>query len=59
MVTYPMSSTIILSKPCGPNDERTMLATDMAALTIIIMGLSTIAISDSLSGLSLALDSYA
>lgn len=33
MVTSPRSSTIILSRPWGPRDERTMLATDMAART--------------------------
>lgn len=33
IVTYPMSSTIILSRPCGPRDERTIFATDIAAFT--------------------------
>lgn len=33
MVTSPMSSTIILSRPCGPREERTMLATERAART--------------------------
>ena len=33
MVTSPMSSTIILSRPWGPREERTMLATERAART--------------------------
>ena len=33
MVTSPISSTIILSSPCGPNEERTMFATERAART--------------------------
>ena len=58
MVTYPISSTIILSRPCGPSEERTMLATDMAALTMIMNG-GTVAVPDRSAGLPLTLDSYA
>lgn len=56
MVTYPISSTIILSNPWGPNDERTMLATDMAARTKNIRWVDTIAISDAFAWLSFSLD---
>ena len=34
MVISPISSTIILSRPWGPREDLTMLATDMAARTI-------------------------
>jgi hypothetical protein len=34
--TSPMSSTIILSSPCGPNELFTMLATAEAAVTEIM-----------------------
>lgn len=37
IVTYPISSTIILSSPCGPRDDLTILATDMAALTLLAL----------------------
>ena len=33
IVTYPTSSTVILSRPCGPSELLTILATDTAALT--------------------------
>ena len=35
IVTSPMSSTIILSSPCGPREDLTMLATDKAARTTL------------------------
>jgi hypothetical protein len=58
MVTYPISSTIILSKPCGPSDDRTILATDMAALTRV-MKECTIAVPDRSARFSVTLDTYA